>query len=161
NAPASGGSTVTLAKRAPGGLHIAGPSRNVYVLENDISGGLRNGITLGDFIFVDPNGGDPGGPTGVTVYPDPECCNGGSIEVPGPPPPGTKPGTVAAGGLIINLHIHRNRIHDVGLCGIGPVGYFDLTLMQEIISLVNVSICENIISRTMLRRGIGYRSPIS
>jgi hypothetical protein len=40
----------------------------------------------------------------------------------------------------------------MGMCGIGPVGFFDLYTTLEIISLVNVSITSNIVSRTLLRR---------
>jgi Family of unknown function (DUF6519) len=139
-----------LIARTPGGIHIAGPSRDVLVLENEIVGGQRNGITLGNFILLNSDGVDTGQPTGVLIDPEGDCSPGGSSEIPGTTS-GSNPTRIAAGGLIRNLHISRNRIHHMGMCGIGPAGFFNLKTTLEVISLVNVSITENIISRTLMR----------
>ena len=40
----------------PGGIQIAGPSSDVFVLENEIENSGRNGITLGSFSILDNDG---------------------------------------------------------------------------------------------------------
>ena len=141
------------APSAPGGIQIAGPSNNVFLIENEISGGCRNGITLGNFIILDANGADTGTLTGILVETEGACSAGGSNQITvtttGPNPRG-----IGTGGVISNLHINRNSIHDMGMCGIGPVGFFDLAKELEIISLVNVSIDANVITRTLQREVI-------
>src|SRR5262249_48741102 len=47
--------------------------------------------------------------------------------------------------------IHRNRIRDMGLCGIGPVCFFNLLETLEVISIFGLNISRNGISRTLLR----------
>jgi DNA-binding Lrp family transcriptional regulator len=136
---------------APGGIQIAGPSQNLYVRENDIVGGRRNGITLGNFIILDANGQDTGTLTGVVVEQEDPCATEGSSQIPGATSD-SKPSKIAAGGLIRNLHIDHNHIQDMGLCGIGPVGFFNLKQTLEVISLENLSITANIITRTLMRR---------
>jgi hypothetical protein len=136
---------------APGGIHIAGPSRNVFILENEIIGGRGNGITLGNFIILDENGTDTSTITGVTVEPEQPCSPGGSGLIPGTTTTGGTTHRLAAGGLIRNLHIDRNRILHMGMCGIGPVGFFNLYETLEVINIINLSITENIIANTLMR----------
>ena len=59
---------------ANGGIHIAGGSQDVFVIDNEIEGGLRNGITLGSFVLLDANGNDTGALTGVLAT-DPSSDN--------------------------------------------------------------------------------------
>jgi hypothetical protein len=136
--------------RAPGGIQIAGPSKNVFVTGNDIVGGARNGITLGNFVILAPDGTDPGTPTGVSVEPEEDCCTTSTPQIP-PATTGTKPRKIVAGGVIENLHIDRNRIRRMQMCGIGPVGFWDLKEALEVISLVNLYITANVISHTLTR----------
>ncbi len=153
NQPVPGGTGDSAADSvalASGGIHIAGPSKNVFVLENDIDNGRRNGITLGNFIILNSDGADTGQLTGLIYEQESPCSSGGSSQIPGTTS-GSNPTGIAAGGIIQNLHIDRNRIHHMGMCGIGPVGFFNLKETLEVISLVNVSITSNIISRTLLR----------
>ena len=145
-------SIVTLNLISPGGIQIAGPSRNVFIVENEITGGSRNGITLGNFIIVDKTGSDTGTLTGTQTQVEDPCGGGGTVNLPGSTGSGSTVEKIASGGLIRNLHIDRNLIHEMGMCGIGPVGFFDLNTTLEVISLENVSITANIISRTMLRK---------
>jgi Family of unknown function (DUF6519) len=140
-------SAITVAEN-PGGIQIGGPSTGVYVIENEIEGGSRNGITLGSLTILDANGDDTGQWTGVIIIDD-GCCTG-TITVGGDNP--NDPGTmVVAGGLLTNIQIHRNRIRNMGLCGIGPVGFFDLKTEIEAISIVGLNISQNEISRTLLQ----------
>src|SRR5271157_285977 len=138
--------------RTPGGIQIAGPSRNVFVVENEITGGSRNGITLGNFIILDKTGADTGTLTGVQTQQEDPCGGGGTGTIPGSTGSGSTVSKIGSGGVIRNLHIDRNRIHGMGMCGIGPVGFFELKTTREVISLVNVGITANIISRTLLRK---------
>jgi hypothetical protein len=138
----------------PGGIQIAGPSRDVFVLENEIEGGSRNGITLGSLSFVDANGTDTGTIIGVIILPEDPCSNGGTLQVP-ITVPGTPGSKVVAGGLLVNVQIDRNRIRNTGLCGIGPVGFFSLAKELEVISIENLTIAANSISSTLLRTIIG------
>jgi hypothetical protein len=133
----------------PGGIQIGGPSTDVYLIENEIDSGSRNGITLGSFAIIDANGNDTGVWTGVAVTTEGDDCCTGTLQPPGTTPPGG--GQVVSAGILINIHIHRNRIRDMGLCGIGPVALFDLREVSEIISIIGLHISANEISRTLLR----------
>ncbi|MGA3129727.1 MAG: DUF6519 domain-containing protein [Terracidiphilus sp.] len=137
-----------------GGVQVGGPSRDVWIAENQITGGNRNGITLGNLIALDANGDDTGEYLAMIVTKDEACAGGGSNSIPPAPPPppgGTGNYTLAAGGMIHNLHILRNRIADTGMCGIGPVGFFNLNAISEVVSLDNVLIAENLILNTLTR----------
>lgn len=139
-----------LTPRTPGGIQIAGPSNGVFVLENEIVRGQRNGITLGNFSILDANGADTGKLTGLLVTSEDPCTIGGSLQLPGTTS-GDNPSKIGAGGLIENVYIERNRISKMGMCGIGPVGFFDFSKTLEVISIVNLSITANTISRTLMR----------
>ena len=131
----------------PGGIQIGGPSTDVYIIENEIEGGSRNGITLGSFEIVDANGGNTLQWAGVLISDEGDDCCPGSLQPPGT----TTGGTVVAGGLLTNIYIHRNRIRNMGLCGIGPVGFFDLLATLEIITIDGLNISGNSITQTVLR----------
>jgi hypothetical protein len=135
--------------RHPGGIQIAGPSQDVFVTENEIEGGRRNGITLGSFTILDSNGNDTGATTGVIIVEEGPCDTTVTL-VPGTPgsdSPGTR---VVAGGRLLRILIARNRIRTVGLCGIGPAGFFNLVETLEIITIEDLTISSNTISSTLL-----------
>jgi hypothetical protein len=135
----------------PGGIQIGGASTDVYILENEIEGGSRNGITLGSFDVLDANGNNTGKWTGSTITSESDDCNcTGTLQVLGSYP-GTTGYTVVAGGILTNIQIHRNRIRNMGLCGIGPVGFFNLLETLEIITTVGLNISANAISLVLLR----------
>ena len=132
---------------ANGGIHIAGGSQDVFVSDNEIEGGLRNGITLGSFILLDPNKGDTGALTGVLAT-NPSSDNI-TLRLPPRGVSGATTGTPAAGSGLQNIQIARNRIRNMGLCGIGPVGFFDLVQTLEVISIENLTITGNTISGSL------------
>jgi hypothetical protein len=134
-----------------GGVQVGGPSADVWIVENQIEGGSRNGITLGNIIYLDANGNDTGTAGGVVDQPDDPCCTTATGSMPSTTGSGSTQKTIAAGGLIKNLAILRNTICKTGMYGIGPVGFFDLNSHAEIISLVNVLIAENILVDTLTR----------
>lgn len=134
----------------PGGIQIGGTSTDVYILENEIEGGSRNGITLGSFDVLDTKGTVTGIWTGTTITGETDCSSTATLQTSGTYP-GTAGYTVVAGGILTNVQIHRNRIRNMGLCGIGPVGFFNLTQVFEIITTVSLNISANEISRVLLR----------
>jgi hypothetical protein len=145
-------STLTkLAQKAPGGIHVAGPSKNVFIVENEIVGGAGNGITLGNFIILDKTGADTRKLTGVRWEPEQMCSSGGTTQIPGSTGSGSTTTKIGAGGPLRNVNIDRNLIHQMGTAGIGVVGFWNLLETLEIISIENLSITANMIVRTMLR----------
>jgi hypothetical protein len=135
---------------APGGVQIAGTSKDVFVVENEIEGGSGNGVTLGSVLLLDANGGNTGGPTGVVLTPRDDCAKTVSNQLPGSITAAGANLTVVAGGRLINITIARNRIRNMGLCGIGPIGFFDLNGVPEAISVENLAIIGNAIESTLL-----------
>jgi uncharacterized protein DUF6519 len=133
---------------APGGIQIAGPAEDVFVVENEIAGGRRNGITLGSLVLLESDGSESGAPLGVLPVEEDDCSTTGTLQTPPPADPGGQ--SLAAGGPLTNIQIDRNRIGNMGLCGIGPVGFFDLEQTLEVISIENLSITGNEISSTLL-----------
>ena len=132
----------------PGGIQIAGPSSDVFVLENEIENSGRNGITLGSVLILDNQGNDTG-PNGVTITIPGPCDTTITLEIPGTPG-GRDGGSIVAGGKLLNIQINRNRLRNSGLCGIGPVGFFNLVQALEIITIENLTIAANTISRSLL-----------
>ena len=153
------GSLNLFAYRACGGVQIAGPSRDIFITENIITGGARNGITLGNFIELSAQGLDNGAFTGVMIGLESACASGGTGLLTNSGGSGTL--KIGAGAPIENLIIARNVISSCGMSGIGPVGFFDLNASLEIISLVNVCIVANVISHTFERRMEAFDSKIS
>ena len=135
---------------APGGIQIAGPSQDVLVVENEIDGGSGNGITLGSFAILDANGDDSGKLPGVFVTVPDKCSTTHTLVLPGKIGSGSNEQALVAGGLLADVLIARNGIRNMGLCGIGPVGFFDLSETAEVISIENLTISANLISRTLL-----------
>jgi hypothetical protein len=136
-----------------GGIQIGGRSRSVFVIDNLIQGGRGNGITLGSFDVLDANGDDTGSTIGVIVIQEDPCSNTGTIQPPTHVPTGTGTvgGSIVAGGPLIDILIDHNRILNMGMCGIGPVGFFDLRVSFEIISIENLTITANTITNVLLR----------
>ncbi len=137
---------------APCGIQIAGASRDICVRGNEIEGGSGNGISLGEVILTDSTGIRVDGyrgynPGGGKVNP---CSNGNFYYG----------GTVVFGGLTVNvvvsgqltdLRIENNRIRNMGLCGIGPIGFFDLKVTQEVITVNGLWIVGNEITGCVRR----------
>jgi hypothetical protein len=119
--------------QANGGIQIAGSSQDVLVSENEIVGGSRNGITLGSYVILDDKSKD----TRILA---------GLIP---PREPLTAKRTTVAGPGMQNIQIARNRIRNMGFCGIGPAAFFDLATTLEVISIENLAITDNVISSTL------------
>jgi hypothetical protein len=139
-----GGSGGTAAV-ANGGIQVAGSSQDIFITENEIEGGTHNGITLGSFVILNANGANTGAVTGLLAT----KVGGNSLQLPGSATFGNIEGKLGAGGGLQNIQIARNRIRNMGLCGIGPVGFFDLVQNLEVISVQNLAITGNTISGSL------------
>ena len=150
-AQGSKGITYSTAVEHLGGIMIAGPSKGVYVCENQIEGGRFNGITLGNFALVGSDGVDVGQIIGVRTVPEDKCTTTSSLVPPDSSTTGVEGTSIVAGGKLIDIVIDANRISKMGLCGIGPVGLFELDVIREAISIQNLTITRNIVRDTLLR----------
>lgn len=142
--------TTIAVARHPGGIMIAGPSRCVFVCENLIEGGRFNGITLGSYSIVDRNGLETGRIIGIRTVDEDPCSTTGTFVPPDSSTTGIPGTSIVAGGMLIDIVIDRNRISSMGLCGIGPVGFFDMLRIFEVISIQNLTITNNFIRDTLL-----------
>jgi Family of unknown function (DUF6519) len=144
--------TVNPAAAGRGGLHLGGTSRGVRVLDNLIRFGIGNGITLGTIEQLDVNG-IVIGVMGWVVNADDPCgpCLPGDNGI--PPTGGGGGTTLRSAGALYEIEITRNRILDMGLNGIGVIGFFDLAAEDEFISVVRLDILRNEI-RGCLQRPI-------
>ena len=140
------GNTKKMPPMGTGGIQVGGISTDIYILRNEIQGGRGNGVTLGSFIGIDSNGNAAGGVIGVFPpgQPSGECCAQTQLF------PSTyiydntgDEARIVVEGRITNLHIENNRIREMGLCGIGPVGFLDIRTQQEVISVDGLFIVEN------------------
>jgi hypothetical protein len=145
--PGVAAAEVTRLPLAPAGIQIAGPSQDVYVIENEIEAGRRNGITLGSLVLLQTDASESSTPVGILPVAEDPCSTTRTLQLPGTNQSGQ---SLGAGGPLTNIQIDRNRIRNMGLCGIGPVGFFDLQQTPEVISIENLSITGNEISSTLL-----------
>ena len=141
--------TIGIVSLNPGGIQIAGPSSDVFVVENEIENAGRNGITLGSLLIIDDKGNDTGPNGGTVTVPGP-CDTTVTLQVPGSPG-GQGGGRIVSAGKLLNIQINRNRIRNSGLCGIGPVGFFNLLQELEVITIENLTITANTILRSLLQ----------
>jgi Family of unknown function (DUF6519) len=145
----SGGGSKSRVATHPGGIQIAARAFDVFVIDNEIDGGSFNGITLGSLTTINSSGNETGQPIGSLVNQPGPCSTTSTLQT-GGTGSGSQTGiTVVAGGALIGIQIERNRIRNVGLCGIGPAGFFDLSTTTEVISVKNLNITGNTIQNTL------------
>jgi len=140
------------ASSGKGGLQIGGTSERVWIKNNLIQGGIRNGITLGTLvesedgeIFTTDIPGhkgvkDPCNPCKPTDDSDPT------------PDPGTTT-TITSAGDLYEIYIEHNHISNMGANGIGVEKFFDLKARDEFITVHRLTIVANEI-RDCLNRPI-------
>ena len=146
--------------KSRGGIQIGGTSDWVRIINNLIQGGTGNGITLGSLIYINQ---------GQTPIPPIQWPQPNPVD---PCDPATPANAImvlislpwlgnqarpASAGTLTEILIERNRIYDMGMNGIGVVGFFDLAGADEFITVEKLSIIGNDIRRC-LRRTI---APIS
>ncbi len=134
-------------QKGRGGIHIAGTSEHIKVIDNDIVGGIGHGITLGTVEAIDADGNIIFGLIGwfVNMFdPCDPCAPGGVYIPPGGGNDPNNPGvTYQSAGALYHLRIERNRISNMGLCGVGVVGFFNLNEDDEFISVYGLDILGN------------------
>jgi len=135
-----------------GGMHIAGTSERVEIIDNKIAGGIGNGITLGSLEQIDDSGNRVIGVSGWIIGkfdPCDPCGPGGIYVTPGKGTQGEP--TYESAGALYDIRIERNQIRDMGLNGIGVVAFFDLDQQDEFISVVDLDILGNRITNCLQR----------
>ncbi|MCP4401359.1 MAG: hypothetical protein GY801_29175 [bacterium] len=142
-----------IASAGLGGLQLGGTSERVRVMNNLIQGGLGNGITLGSIQSIDKAGNEIGGFVGWVINADDPCrpCKPGDIFI--PPREGEDEDGIrqVSAGSLDEIYIECNRILDMGLNGVGVIGFFDLDATDEFISVKRLSIIGNEIRRCLQR----------
>ena len=151
------------AGKALGGLQLAGACERIRVINNTIARGIGTGIILGSLLVVTKSDGKA-----IPTQPKPKfdpCnpCKKGDTTTTKPPDPTTT--TVSAGDLY-DILIEHNSIFNMGLNGIGVVGFFPLDEIDEFISVHRLVILGNQIRRCLgrqiedipqsMREAIGY-----
>jgi hypothetical protein len=141
-----------------GGIQLGGFCDRVHVLENIIQGGIGQGITLGSIMVVDDQGNDTHHRVPHPHGKDPcNPCRPGDGHV--PPDDGGNGTHLVSAGPLWEIYIERNRINYMGLDGIGVVGFWDLTLVDEMISVYGLKIADNEI-RYNLQRELAQPSDV-
>ena len=125
-----------------GGIQIGGYSTGVTIVENQIEGGAFNAISLGAILlFSDASRTPMSGLNGLFLT-SPVTSTGTTLVL---PPSDANGNALAADGPLQNILIEGNRISNIGLCAIGPVGFFTSNT-PEIVSVANLIILDNTIS---------------
>jgi len=138
-----------------GGIQIGGGSDRVRLTENLIQGGTGTGINLGSLIFINKGNSNPiplaQWPKQPPVDPcDPATPATAVLRVAWVPWQGSEV-RAASAGTLTEILIERNRIYDMGMNGIGVVGFFDLEGADEFITVEKLSIIGNDIRRCLNR----------
>jgi hypothetical protein len=144
---------------ALGGIQLAGGCRRVEIRRNLIIGGVGNGITLGSIVWIP---GEPAGhfdwddlvghgiwqPPGFTITIDDAGC----IVITWDPPPGRPDGPLVpvSAGDLYDIRIIENEIAQMGSSGIGVAWFFDLSKVDQFISVHLLDIHRNRIRRCLL-----------
>ncbi len=139
---------------AIGGMQLGGTCMRVRIINNLIRGGIANGITLGSVKTVTISTGDPVGEDGgwvINIFDPCNPCLPGDIYIPPSGGGDTTTTRQISAGPLYDIRIERNRIWDMGLNGIGVVGFFDLSNSQEMISLERLAVLGNDIRRCLRR----------
>src|SRR5262249_17767494 len=110
-----------------GGLQIGDDSERVRILDNLIENDIDNDITLGSVQIVNSDGVMIVDIVGWVVNAQDPCnpCLPGDTGI----PPGggdDGDGRIISADALYDIRIAWNRIYDIGLNGIGVVGFFDL-----------------------------------
>lgn len=137
---------------ARGGLQLGGSCEVVRVRDNLIAGGIGHGITLGSFRAENAGAGEPDNPWLIGIDSDCEGCDPGGVIVVDPRGGGGdgRPRFLSAGPLR-EIVIQQNRIYQMGLCGIGVAGFFDLEESEELITVEQLEIRHNDIRFNLTR----------
>jgi hypothetical protein len=136
-----GNAVHSLPPHAASGIQLAGGCRRVRVLENFIFFVRGQAITLGN--LIQGEGVLSRVPIiGLSRAPEDPCdaCSPPSTTVP-PRPPGRPP--LRSPDSLWEIIIEKNRILSAGLDGIGVIGFFDLSVVDEFVAVRDLRILGN------------------
>jgi Family of unknown function (DUF6519)/Right handed beta helix region len=138
-----------------GGIQIGGTSDRVRIINNLIRGGAGTGINLGSLIFINKGNNNPlpapQWPRALPVDPcDPATPANAIFRAPWIQWSGSEV-RAASAGTLTEIVIERNRIYDMGMNGIGVVGFLDLEGADEFITVEKLFIIGNDIRRCLNR----------
>jgi hypothetical protein len=143
---------LALADAARGGIQIGGGSERVRVIENRITGGIGNGITLGSLLRITPE--DPGGSHVPDVDIIDACAPCAPTDGTVPEPEDPEDPRYESAGDLYDIEILDNEILRHGANGIGVVRFFILSESSvDMIAVHGLLIRGNRILRN-LRRAI-------
>jgi hypothetical protein len=146
-----------------GGIQIGGLSDRVHVDENLILGGVSNGITLGSLMLVRANDDVIGRRIVGWVLTPQDPCPPGDLTVPDDQggAPNDAGGRLISAGPLRDIYIERNHIMNMGLNGIGVVGFFNLSRTRALITVEHLTIRGNEIMRCLRRTIANIRDNMS
>ena len=141
--------------RGVSGIQLGGGCDRVRVIDNLIQSASGQGITLGSLKLVNEDGVEVDDPIVKPIPPDDDGCDPcrpatGIILVRVLRPDGTV-ARVQSAGPLTDIHVERNRILDMGLDGIGVIGFFDLREADEFISVRKLTVIANEVRRCLWR----------
>lgn len=113
--------------QALGGIWLLGGCTRILVRENRVTGGLANGVTLGDIDEIRRNdkGFRQNRPGWIYHFRSPCApCEPGGVRIPPRHPGGDDGETIyVAGPPLRHIRVERNEITQMGLAGIGVFGF--------------------------------------
>lgn len=135
---------------ARGGLQLGGGCERIRVINNVIARGIETGIILGSVETITVSTNLP--VLGPPPRPVDQCtpCRPGDTTFP-PRNPGSTTTRTGSEGDLYEILIERNRIFNMGLNGIGAVGFFELAQVHDFVSVHGLVIIGNVIRRCMIR----------
>ena len=139
-----------------GGIQIGGLSEALRIIDNLIQGGIGNGITLGSIRAVRQDDKTQiHDRFGWVINVDDPCdpCRPGDGQIPDPDSGDDGGVVLVPAGPLRDILIERNRIFDMGMNGIGVIGFFNLRDQdrRRIISVEGLRIHRNEIRRCLAR----------
>ena len=138
-----------------GGLQLGGTCERVRVRDNLIEGGIGNGITLGSVHLVDDPGDDVRDVIGWVIGArDP--CDPGDVVIDDIDPGDDGGPRIVSDGPLREIEIDGNRILDMGLNGIGVIGFW-LPRFGEVVDVDGLAIRGNEIRRCLRRTLVDTR----
>jgi hypothetical protein len=156
--PASGSTQLAGSGHPASGIQLAGGCHRVRVVENVITNVKGQGVTFGHLEEAPLSVSSPATATtpnlattrmifGGWKNPDDQCadCKPITNEVPSHPSQATPQPTheIISPLSLWDIYIERNRIQSAGLDGIGVIGFFDLTKVDEFVRVRRLTILGN------------------
>jgi hypothetical protein len=133
-----------------GGLQLGGGCERIRVINNVIARGIETGIILGSLETTTIRTGRPLEVQPPRKFDRCKPCRPGSHWI--PPRDSDNPETRSnSEGDLYEILIERNRIFNMGLNGIGAVGFFEIQEVRDFVTVHGLVIDGNVIRRCLGR----------